>query len=109
MLHGLGGSDAEWRTYGIFDTAERLIRGGELVPMIIVLPEGGRAYWVDHAATDKEAWGRYMAKDVVADVDAHFHTLAEATDRAIGGDSMGAHGALQLAMNYPGTFSVVGA
>jgi enterochelin esterase-like enzyme len=109
MLHGMGGSASEWRTYGIFDVADRLIRAGTLTPMIIVLPQGDRAYWVDHAALDKEAWGRYMARDVVGDVDARFRTRADAADRAIGGDSMGAHGALQLALNYPGEFGIVGA
>jgi S-formylglutathione hydrolase FrmB len=110
MLHGMSGTNDEWRGYGIFDKADRMIRAGELQPMIIVLPQGDKAYWVDHAIpTDRQAWGRYMAKDVVADVDAHFRTRADAPHRAIGGVSMGAHGAMQLALNYPGTFSVVGA
>ena len=110
MLHGMSGTNDEWRGYGIFETADRMIRSGELRPLIIVLPQGDKAYWVDHALpADKEAWGRYMAKDVVGSVDAKFRTLADAPHRAIGGVSMGAHGAVQLAMTYPGEFSVVGA
>lgn len=110
MLHGMSGTNDEWRAYGIFDTADKMIRSGQMRPLIIVLPQGDKAYWVDHALpTDKEAWGRYMAKDVVTNVDRQFRTLADAPHRAIGGVSMGAHGAVQLAMNYPGEFSVVGA
>ncbi|HYR93616.1 MAG TPA: alpha/beta hydrolase-fold protein [Methylomirabilota bacterium] len=109
MLHGMSGTNAEWQGYGIFDRADAMIRAGELQPLIIVLPQGDTAYWVDHAVTDKEAWGRYMAHDVVNDVDARFRTIADSAHRAIGGVSMGAHGAVQLAFNYPGTFSVVGA
>jgi enterochelin esterase-like enzyme len=110
MLHGMSGTNDEWRAYGLFDRADHMIRAGELRPMIIVLPQGDKAYWVDHALpTDRQAWGRYMARDVVANVDAHFRTRADAPHRAIGGVSMGAHGAMQLALNYPGTFSVVGA
>jgi enterochelin esterase-like enzyme len=109
MLHGMGGSNQEWSSYGLVDKADKMIRSGDLPPMVIVLPQGDKAYWVDHAGIDKEAWGRYMAKDVIAEVDAHFRTIADASHRAIGGVSMGAHGALQLAMNYPGTFTVVGA
>jgi len=110
MLHGMSGTNDEWRGYGIFDTADRMIRAREMRPLIIVLPQGDKAYWVDHALpTDKEAWGRYMAKDVVANVDARFRTLSDSQHRAIGGVSMGAHGAMQLAMNYPDIFSVVGA
>jgi len=110
MLHGMSGTNDEWREYGIFDAADRMIRSGEIRPLIIVLPQGDRAYWVDHALpTDQEAWGRYMAKDVVADVDARYRTVADLAHRAIGGVSMGAHGAVQLALNYPDTFSIVGA
>ena len=110
MLHGMSGTNAEWQAYGIFDVADGMIRAKELRPMIIVLPQGDQAYWVDHALpTDQTAWGRYAAKDVVGAVDAHFRTIPDAPHRAVGGVSMGAHGAMQLAMNYPGVFSVVGA
>ena len=110
MLNGMSGTNAEWRGYGIFDAADRMIRAREIRPMIIVLPQGDKAYWVDHAIpTDREPWGRYMANDVVAAVDGSFRTRADAPHRAIGGVSMGAHGAMQLALNYPGTLSVVGA
>ena len=109
MLHGMSGTNQEWRGYGLVDRADKMIRAGDIEPMIIVLPQGDKAYWVDHAALDKEAWGRYMARDVVAQIDSQFRTIADLAHRAIGGVSMGAHGALQLAMNYPGTFSVVGA
>ncbi|OLC53627.1 MAG: hypothetical protein AUH85_13840 [Chloroflexi bacterium 13_1_40CM_4_68_4] len=110
MLHGMSGTNEEWAQYGLFATADRMIRMREIRPLIIVLPQGDKAYWVDHALpNDKEAWGRYMAKDVVASVDAQFRTMSESAHRAIGGVSMGAHGAMQLAMNFPNTFSVVGA
>jgi enterochelin esterase-like enzyme len=110
MLHGMSGTNEEWAQYGLFATADRMIRTHEIRPLIIVLPQGDTGYWVDHALpTDKTAWGRYMAKDVVASVDSRFRTMSEAAHRAIGGVSMGAHGAMQLAMNFPNTFSVVGA
>src|SRR5919204_4816368 len=110
MLHGMSGTNDEWREYGIFDAADRMIRAGEIRPLIIVLPQGDKAYWVDHALpTDQQAWGRYMALDVVNDVDGRYRTVALRAQRAIGGVSMGAHGAVQLAINYPDTFSVVGA
>lgn len=108
MLHGMGGSYEEWRGYGIFDLADRMIRAGEIEPLIIVLPQGDRAYWVDHANGGR-AWGRYTAKELVAEIDGRYRTVPGASSRAIGGLSMGAHGAVQLALNYPGTFGVVGA
>lgn len=108
MLHGLGGTDSEWSSDGMFDTAERMIRSGEIPPLIIVLPEGEQAYWVDHADGGPK-WGTYVAHDLVAEIDARYRTLADRRHRAIGGMSMGGHGALQLAMNNPDVFAVVGA
>ena len=108
LLHGLGGSDRQWEDLGVRAAADRLIAAGTIAPFIIVMPEGENAYWVDHA-TDGQKWGRYTAVDVVTDVDDNFRTLATQRSRAIGGLSMGAHGALQLALNYPGEFGAVGA
>lgn len=108
MLHGMGGNYEEWRRLGLLDTADRLIRTGQLAPLIIVLPQGDQGYWVDHA-NGGERWGTYTARDLVAEVDARYRTVARRAARAIGGLSMGAHGALQLALNNPGTFAAVGA
>lgn len=108
LLHGMGGTDRQWQDVGVAATADRLIDSGTIAPLIIVMPEGENAYWVDHA-TDGQKWGRYTAVDVVNDVDANFRTIARQRSRGIGGISMGAHGALQLALNYPGEFAAVGA
>ena len=108
LLHGMAGSDRQWSDLGIAKAADRLIAAGKIAPLIIVMPEGETGYWVDHA-TDGQKWGRYTAVDVVNEIDAHFRTIARQRSRAIGGISMGAHGALQLALNYPGEFTAVGA
>lgn len=108
MLHGMGGHDTEWRDVGLFEAADRLIAAGDVPPLVIVLPQGDQAYWVDHVDSGPR-WGAYTARDVVAEVDGRFRTLPDPARRAIGGLSMGAHGALQLAMTYPGIFGVVGA
>jgi enterochelin esterase-like enzyme len=42
-------------------------------------------------------------------IDTRYRTQPERNARAIGGMSMGAHGALQLAMNHPDEFGIVGA
>jgi S-formylglutathione hydrolase FrmB len=72
-----------------------------------VLLKGDQSYWVDWA-DDGPAWGLYSARDVVQHVDASFRTLTDPASRAVGGLSMGGHGALQLALTYPGVFGVVG-
>lgn len=107
MLHGHGGSNTEWIGYGLLETAGKIINVGQIPPMIIVLPQGDQAFWVNHA-DDGQRWGDYTAQDVVQYIDANYRTIPDARHRAIGGLSMGADGAMQLAMNYPGTFGSVG-
>jgi enterochelin esterase-like enzyme len=109
MLHGLDPAitkNWEWQEFGIFWQAENRIISGELPPFIIALPQGEQSYWIDHF--EGPAWSKYVAQDVVAAVDKAYRTLANAPSRAIGGLSMGADGALQIALNNPGVFGVVG-
>lgn len=107
MLHGYGGSNTEWVGYGFPETADTMIAAGEIPPVIIVLPQGDQSYWVNHA-DDGERWGDYTAEDVVRQIDTNYRTIPDAQHRAIGGLSMGGQAALQLALNYPGVFGVVG-
>lgn len=106
MLHGMSGNHKEWELYGVFEVAERMMLSGEIEPFLVVLPQGDIGYWVDHA-NGGPAWGRYMAQDVVSEIDSRYRTVARADHRAIGGLSMGADGALQLSLNYPGEFGAV--
>lgn len=112
MLHGGSGTNTEWADYGLLDTADRLMGSGEIPPLILVLPQGDQEYWVDHITSridNGEMWGTYTAREVVPEIDRRYRTLARAGARAVGGLSMGGHGAMQLAMNFPGVWSVVGA
>lgn len=108
MLHGLGGTNQEWRSYGLFEVAEKLMAKGAVRPFIIVLPQGDESYWVDHAGGGPQ-WGRYLARDVVSEIDSRYRTLPDPADRAVGGLSMGADGSLQIALNNPDVFRIVGA
>jgi enterochelin esterase-like enzyme len=107
MLHGLGGSNWEWPELGLLSAADELIAAGEIEPFLIVLPQGDQAYWFDHANGDD--YGAYVAIDVVGEVDRRYRTVPSRVARGIGGLSMGSMGALQLGINYPDAFAVVGA
>lgn len=108
MLHGLSSTNEEWLWYGIDTTAGGLMSSGELPPFIIVLPQGDDGYWMDHAYGGP-SWGQYVAREVVALVDARYRTLQTPRARAVGGLSMGADGAVQLALNFPDVFGIAGA
>lgn len=108
MLHGLGGDYTSWERLGLFTETTALISSGQIPPMIIVTPEGEQGYWMNHSDNGPR-FGDYISKDLVSAVDKQYRTLAIRDFRAIGGASMGGHGALQLALNNPDEFGVVGA
>lgn len=108
MLHGLGGHRDEWIVYGLINVADRAIRTGDILPLIIVLPQGDKGYWVNHAG-DGPRWGEYLRRDLLRHIDTTYRTGRDASARAIGGLSMGAWGALSIAFRYPNQFRVVGA
>ena len=107
MLHGLNGSDQQWKDMGLFDQADALIRARQIAPLIIVTPQGDNGYWMNHIDGGPR-WADYVTRDLIPQIDQSYRTLADGPHRAIGGLSMGGHGAIQLALNNPGLFDVVG-
>jgi enterochelin esterase-like enzyme len=107
LLHGIGGDNREWLGYGVDGAATCLLAAGRIQPYLMVLPQGDEAYWLNH--TDGPRWGDAIADDLVAHVDASHRTIPDRASRAVGGLSMGGHGALQLAFNHPDVFGVAGA
>ena len=107
MLHGGGGSKDEWPAYGLVNDLDQAIVSKDVAPLILVLPQGDEGYWVNWPAGGPQ-WGDYVARDLRRQVDSTYRTLPGMAHRAIGGLSMGAAGALQLAFNHPDVFGVVG-
>jgi enterochelin esterase-like enzyme len=112
LLHGAGGPDGagveEWLGYGLTEDLDRLLALGLIQPMIVILPDGQQGYWMNHADGGPQ-WADFVTFDLVSHVDTTFRTDARRERRAVGGLSMGAHGALQLALNHPDVFSIAGA
>jgi enterochelin esterase-like enzyme len=109
LLHGMGGRWDEWSGYGVEEVANQLFAGGELPELILIAPQGGLGYWMDQDGPGATPWAQYVALDLVRHVDATYRTLPRREARAVGGLSMGAHGAIALALAYPQVFGVAGA
>jgi len=111
LLHGVGSPEAygveEWLGYSLTEDLDRMLALGLIEPMVVILPNGEQSYWVNHASGPK--WADFVAIDLVKHVDSTFRTETTREKRAIGGLSMGGHGAVQLAYNHPETFSIAGA
>jgi S-formylglutathione hydrolase FrmB len=125
MLHGLGGSERNWLDHGALKEAADALA----LHTIVVMPDGDASFYVDGPPRDSyetclgkkpdgnkaEApqtfcvktprYETYMTKDLVADVDGHYRTLAKRESRGIGGLSMGGFGALMLSMRHPDLYS----
>ena len=111
LLHGHGGGQHEWTRAGRIEaTLDRLISDGVIEPVIAVMPEAGKSWYVDSARFGGPGdYATAIARDLVAAVDAAHPTRASAGARAIAGLSMGGHGALRLAFAHPGVFAAAAA
>ena len=96
LLHGLSDDHTSWARH---TSIERHVAG---LPLIVVMPDGGRGFYCDAAAGP--AYERYLLEDVIGFVDRTFHTMPERQGRVIGGLSMGGYGAIKLALKYPQLF-----
>jgi enterochelin esterase-like enzyme len=105
-LHGIGGSHVEWIEFGAPAVADSLFTTEGAPPFIMVFPQGDQSYWFNHPNGD--AWADYLVEDVIPYIDSRYRTVTAREGRAIGGISMGATGALQIALRRPDLFSVVG-
>jgi enterochelin esterase-like enzyme len=106
LLHGLGDNESSWLEYGrIAQIADLSVTAKEIVPMIFVMPQGFRSYYVnDYAATF--LYEDMFVKEFVPFIDKAYRTIADNVHRATMGYSMGGFGALILPARHPDVFSV---
>ena len=98
LLHGIGGDEKEWLNGGVpHIILDNLYAEGKIKPMIVVMPNG-RAMPDDRAvgnimAPDKVQAFANFEKDLLSDlipyVENNYPVLADRTNRAIAGLSMG--------------------
>jgi putative tributyrin esterase len=96
LLHGLTDDHTMWARRS---SIERYV---EQLPLIMVMPDGGRGFYCD--AVDGPAYATAIVRDLVGFIDETFHTKAERKGRCIGGLSMGGYGAIKLALQHPELF-----
>ena len=111
LLHGLGGSHADWAAFGNIDkTLDRLIGTNAIAPLIVVMPDADNSWYVD--SSEVGGPGDYetaILKDLRRFIEAPYPARTDFPGRAIAGLSMGGFGALRLSLTDPGTFCAVAA
>ena len=116
LLHGFTGDHTSLKTHPLIDVrvgevAADLIAKGEFAKSILVMPDasnvhGGSFYASNPVTGDYQT---YLGRDLVKYIDGKYRTLATRENRSVAGNSMGANGAMSLAMTYPETFGAVAA
>lgn len=113
LLHGLPGDGASLLSgLRLAQTMDQLIARGVIAPMIVVAPSDGPTAstdteWEDGRVPPASAWATFVSGDLVAWAQRALPVCADRSGRAIAGVSMGAFGAMNLALGHPGEFGSV--
>ena len=105
-LHGYSIGAEQWsKEIHVPQTVEGAFAQGAH-DMIVVLPDSktvhnGSMYSSSVTTGDFE---RFIARDVVKYIDAHYRTIPQRTSRGLVGHSMGGYGATRIGMKYPEVF-----
>lgn len=103
LLHGYSGNYKNWS-----DKSD-LGKYADTYNIIIVCPDGGYNSWYLDSPMDLNCqYKTYVGKEVVQYIDQNYRTIVHRNSRAITGLSMGGHGALYLALEFPDIFGAAG-
>jgi acetoin utilization deacetylase AcuC-like enzyme/S-formylglutathione hydrolase FrmB len=103
LLHCAGGDYRMWAQGTV------LIRELASRELIVVCPEGTPLGWyLDSPVRPQSAVETHLVRELIPRIDREFRTLAARSGRAIGGFSMGGHGAITLAAKHPDLFASAG-
>ena len=77
--------------------------------MILVMPNAYTRYFGSMYSSGATTgnWEAFVADELVAYVDAHYRTLADARSRGLAGHSMGGYGTVRIGMKRPDVFSAI--
>src|SRR3954452_4101310 len=114
FLHGYTDNDAQW--YGFVKhwinmpaIVDSVFASGSAKEMIIVTPNAYTRYqgsmYSNSVSTGN--WEDYIAKELVAYIDAHYRTIPQAESRGLAGHSMGGYGTMRIGQKHPEIFSSI--
>lgn len=120
LLHGFTADHTTWyggtvnHLYGengmsVKKMLDTLIQKGVIEPLIVVCPNNYNHFdgsWYTNSVVMGN-WEDFMVQEVVSFVDSNYRTLDVPQSRGIAGHSMGAEGAMRLAMKHPDVYSLV--
>jgi len=113
LLHGFTDDVDHWWGFkphfvNVPEAADKALAAGGH-EMIIVMPDAFTRYqgsMYSNSITTGD-WEDYVAKELIAYIDAHYRTVAAPAARGLAGHSMGGYGAIRIAMKHPDVYSSV--
>lgn len=107
FLHGFGATAQRYVDFlGWPDSIDRTLTGAKQ-EVIVVMPDAMTAYggsMYSNSVTTGD-WEAFVARDLVAHIDAHYRTVPRREARGLSGHSMGGYGTIRIGMKYPQVFS----
>ena len=112
LLHGVPGQPVQFLNIGQVATTEAtLVAAGQMKPLILVMPTGGRSLLADeewaNGVSQGNAWETFVARDLVNAIDTRYRTISGTGGRGIAGLSEGGYGALNIGLHHPGEFGLL--
>ncbi|MCG8376698.1 MAG: hypothetical protein MI702_09485, partial [Chlorobiales bacterium] len=80
LIHGQTFNDDQWDRLGADETAAELIAAEEIAPFLIVMP-----FDISSTQPSLDPFDEAVVNELVPFIDAHFRTIAEREQRAVGG------------------------
>jgi enterochelin esterase-like enzyme len=109
LLHGFTDDESAWIQFGEVNlAADRAIASREIPPMVIVMPDAGKTWYINDAE-GKVRYEDMFMQEFIPYVDAKYRTRAKKEFRGVAGLSMGGWGALVNALKHPDAFAACAA
>lgn len=100
MLHGYSGNYANW-----VRNSPDFIASVDRFNIIAVCPDGHYSSWYFDSPVDSTSkYETFVSSEVPHFIDGHYRTIKDRSGRALGGLSMGGHGAIFLAIRHKDFF-----
>lgn len=109
LLHGMNGTHEDWAGRGhLKDVMDQLRAAGEVVDMIVVMPNAGgninENVWNGYFNMDGWAYERFFYEEFLPTIEKEYRIKGDKANRAIAGLSMGGGGSTSYAQRYADMF-----
>lgn len=105
LLHGYGDDDTGWVQFGEVNRyADKAIADGTIPPMIIAMPDGGVAWYINNSDGTVK-YEDFFIKEFMPYIEKTYRIKTEKRYRGIAGLSMGGYGTFIMALKHPELFA----